>query len=91
MLRKSQQDGLQRAGIPLDKEIVDEIKAASRGLSVLQIGSLLENTVFELDSGGSGYIVSVAIYNDSNRRVRLSEFRLELGIALGRSAISLAK
>jgi len=69
---------LQRAGIPLDKEIVDEIKAASRGLSVFQIGSLLENTAFDLDSGGSGYIVSVAIYNDSNRRVRLSEFRLEL-------------
>jgi hypothetical protein len=69
---------LQRAGIPLDKGILDGIKAASQGLSVFQTGSLVENTVFDLDSGGSGYMLSVAIHNDSNRPVRLHEFRLKL-------------
>jgi hypothetical protein len=69
---------LQRAGVPLDLELLGDFKASSRGLSVFQTGSPVENTVSELDSGGSGYMLSVAIHNDSNRAVRLNEFRLEL-------------
>ena len=69
---------LQHGGVPLDEEVLEAIKAASRGLSIFQTGSLLENSVFELDSGGSGYMLSVAICNDSNRPIRLHEFRLQL-------------
>jgi hypothetical protein len=65
-------------GVPLDLELLDDLTAAPRRLSVFQTGSLVENTVFELDSGGSGYMLGVAIQNDSNRSVRLNEFRLEL-------------
>jgi hypothetical protein len=69
---------LQHGGVPLDEEVLEAIKAASRGLSIFQTGSLVENSVFELDSGGSGYMLSVAICNDSNRPIRLHEFRLQL-------------
>jgi len=34
--------------------------------------------VFGLESGGSGYMLSVAIHNDSNRPIRLHEVRLEM-------------
>jgi hypothetical protein len=68
---------LERGGVPLDREVLEDLQAASRGLSVYQTGTLLENTIFDLDSGGSGYMLSVAIYNDSERPIRLHEFRLE--------------
>jgi hypothetical protein len=69
---------LQRGGIPLDEEVLERIRAASRGLSIYQTGTLLETSVFDLKSGGSGYMLSVAIHNDSTRPIRLHEFRLEM-------------
>lgn len=69
---------LEHAGVPLDQEVLKHIKAASRGLSIFQTGTFLESSVFDLDSGGSGYMLSVAICNDSTRPIRLQEFRLEV-------------
>jgi hypothetical protein len=69
---------LQRGGIPLDEGVLERIRAASRGLSIYQTGTLLETSVFDLKSGGSGYMLSIAIHNDSNRPIRLHEIRLEM-------------
>jgi hypothetical protein len=69
---------LQRGGIPLDEEALERIRTASRGLSMYQTGTILETSVFDLDSGGSGYMLSVAIHNDSTRPIRLHEIRLEM-------------
>ena len=45
---------LQRGGIPLDEDVLERIRAASPGLSIYQTGTLLETSVFDLNSGGSG-------------------------------------
>jgi hypothetical protein len=69
---------LERGGVPLDRGVLEDLKAASRGLSAYQTGTVLENTIFDLDSGGSGYILSIAICNDSERPIRLHEFGLRM-------------
>jgi hypothetical protein len=69
---------LHRAGIPLDKEVLEGLKVHSRGLSIHQRGTCIDNSVVDLDFGGTGYILSVAIYNDSNRIIRPHEIRLEM-------------
>ena len=57
---------LQRGGIPLDEEALERIRTASRGLSMYQTGNNSSKPVCStLDSGGSGYMLSVAIHNDS--------------------------
>jgi hypothetical protein len=68
---------LRRGNIPLDEEVLEEIRGSSRGLSVFQAGgSLLDNYVFDLDSGGWGIILTAAIHNDSNQPTRINEIRL---------------
>jgi hypothetical protein len=69
---------LQKGNIPLDEEVLEDIMAGQRGLSIYQTGTILETRVFDLKSGGSGYMLSVAIHNDSTRPIRLHEFRLEM-------------
>jgi hypothetical protein len=69
---------LRRGGIPLDEEVVEAMKAASRGLSMHQIGTINENTVFDLEFGMTGYLLSVAIYNDAKRIIRPREIHLEM-------------
>jgi hypothetical protein len=69
---------LQKGDIPLDEEVLEEIRGSSRGLSIFQAGdSLVENSVFDLDSGGSGIMFTAAIHNDSNRHIWVHEIRLE--------------
>jgi hypothetical protein len=63
---------LRRGGIPLDDEVVQSMKAASRGLSRYQSGTPADSSIFDLDSGGAGYLPSVAICNDSDRIIRTS-------------------
>jgi hypothetical protein len=68
---------LQGRNIPLDEEVLEDIRGGSRGLSIYEAGgSVLESSVFDLDSGGSGLISTVAIHNDSNRPIWVHEFRL---------------
>jgi hypothetical protein len=70
---------LQRRNIPLDEEVLEDIRGGSRGLSVFQAGdSPPESSLFDLDFGGSGIMFPVALHNDSNQPICLSEFRLEM-------------
>jgi len=67
---------LHRGGIALDGDVLDGIRSSSRALSVCQTGSPNENCVFDLDSGGTGYLLSIAIQNETARTIWLQEFRL---------------
>ena len=65
------------SGIPLDDGVMEDLRASCRGLSIGQTGTLLENTVFDLEDGGTGYIVSIAINNTFAKTVRIDQYRLE--------------
>jgi hypothetical protein len=69
---------LRRGGVHLDEAVVEAMKAASRELAIHQSGTLNENTVFDLEFGITGYLLSVAICNDSKRIIRPREIRLEM-------------
>jgi hypothetical protein len=69
---------LQRGGVALDGHVLENVRSASARLSICQTRSVNENYVFELDSGGCGYMLSVAIQNHSSGRVYLDEFRLQM-------------
>jgi hypothetical protein len=69
---------LQRGGILLDEEVLEGLKRASRGLSLFQSGNAAENEVFDLDDGGWGCTLSVAIHNDADRVIRLRHYRLQV-------------
>jgi hypothetical protein len=69
---------LRTAGIPLDEEVLEATKAASRGLSLIQIGTSIESGTFDLIPGGTGYMLSVAICNDSNCDISLHDLRLKI-------------
>ncbi|MGA8230264.1 MAG: hypothetical protein WB795_02190 [Candidatus Acidiferrales bacterium] len=70
---------LRRGGIPLDDKVVESVKAASRGLSLYQTPSPVDSSIFDLDSksGGAGYILSVAICNNTDRIIRPVACRLK--------------
>jgi hypothetical protein len=68
---------LRRGGIPLDDVVVQSMKAASRGLSLHQTGTPVDSNIFDLNSGGAGYILSIAICNDSDRIIRPVACRLK--------------
>ena len=68
---------LRDLGIPLDGEVLAEMQAACRGLNVSQHPDPLQSSVFDLDSGGTGYMLSIAIDNDSERVIRGVTARLE--------------
>jgi hypothetical protein len=69
---------LRDAQIPLDDEVTEGMKVASRALSIYQTGSVNENDIFELDFGGTGFMLSIAICNDSNRIISLQAFHLAM-------------
>ncbi len=69
---------LRRGGIPLDEAVLEEIKAACRGLVIHRTGNIVENAVFDLDSGGAAYMLAIAIENDSDQILRVQELRLEM-------------
>jgi hypothetical protein len=69
---------LQRGSVPLDADALEDIRTASVGLSVCQTGTLVDNELFDLDSGGSGYMLRVGVGNDSKAPIYISEFRLAL-------------
>jgi len=65
-------------GTPLDQMVLDEAKAACRGLEITQTGSSLENIVYARTSGGVGIMLSVCIENISDRTIRVAAVRLEM-------------
>jgi hypothetical protein len=68
---------LRLGGVPLDSEVVDEIRSQSVGLLIEQTGTMLESTVIALSSRRSGFQFSVAICNNSDRVICIDEFRLQ--------------
>ncbi len=64
-------------GIPLDDVVMENLRASSLGLSICQTGTVLENTIFDLKDGGTGYLVSIAINNNSAKTMRIDQYRLE--------------
>jgi len=68
---------LRRAGIPLDDKVVESMEAGARGLSLDQTGTEVDSSIFDLDSGGAGYILSIAICNDSDHVIRPVACRLK--------------
>jgi hypothetical protein len=69
---------LNKQGIPLDPEVLKSMEADCAGLLIYQSGTIAENTVFDLDSGGAGFMLSVAIYKEAKRILYPVEYRLEL-------------
>ena len=57
---------LRDRGIPLDEYELKRMEAVCLGLMILEDTSL-PSTVFDLSSGGAGYILSVVISNESRR------------------------
>ena len=69
---------LQDEGIPFDGEVLEEMRAAYDGLELFQDPMDIETGVRDLDSGGTGYMLSIAIHNKSQRSIRLHEPRLKI-------------
>src|ERR1700730_7376278 len=65
------------SGIPLNPVVVQALRASCRGLSICQIGSPVENTVFDLEHGGTGYMLSVEICNHAPKILGIEHYRLE--------------
>jgi hypothetical protein len=65
---------LRATGIPLDEEVVREMSAASRGLSLYQVGV---GKILELYDGRIGYCLYVGLRNDSDRILSPHAHRLE--------------
>ena len=65
-------------GIPLDEEALEGVQAACHRLSIFQTATCRETRIFDLDSGGMGLMVSLAISNDSRRNLWLQEFRVDI-------------
>lgn len=67
---------LRSAGCPLEFD-EDGLGSGPQGLSTIQIDNPPENFIFDLDSGGAGYILHIVVCNDLARSVRIEQFRLE--------------
>ena len=68
------------AGCPLELEggALDNAPSAGSGLLIHQVGGVTESLVFDLDDGGTGYILSVAIINKLPGPVCIQDYHLEL-------------
>lgn len=66
------------SGIPMDQTIIENLQASCRGLSICQTGSVLETMIFDLEHGGCGYMLSIAVHNDSDKILRVEQYRLNL-------------
>ncbi len=67
---------LAAGGIPLDEEVVGSLKASGGGLSIYQSLTSFESYVTNLEFGGTGYVLSLEIYNGSDRIVWPCAYRL---------------
>jgi hypothetical protein len=71
-------DELRRREIPLDAEVLRNMRAARKGLVIQQAGTIVENAVFESALGETGFMLSILIHNDSDRNTRLQGARLDI-------------
>jgi len=66
---------LRGAGIPLDEELVLEMAAAGRGLSLYQV---CLGRIFTLDCGATAYELGIGIRNDSSQPISPHACRMEM-------------
>ena len=71
-------DELRRRGIPLDAEVLRDMRASRKGLVIQQSGTAAENAVFGSALGETGFMLSISIDNDSDRYARLQGARLDI-------------
>src|SRR5713101_2148143 len=69
---------LRQHGIPIDGEVLREMKDACRGLSLSQSPIAIDTAVFDLPCGGTGYRLGINMYNESYRIISPLEYRLEI-------------
>lgn len=69
---------LRNAGIPLDDEVVRELTTAGQSLSIAQVGTVVENEIFELDDGGTGFLIKLMISSDADRVISIHHIRPEI-------------
>ena len=69
---------LRSRGIPLDAEVLKATEAACRGLAIYQGPNIPDTRIFDLDSGETGYMLTIATHNDSPRILWFYECRLEI-------------
>jgi hypothetical protein len=69
---------LPRAGIPVDAEVLKAMEAACRGLAIYQSPNIPDTGIYDLDSGGTGYMVTIAFHNNSPGILGPHECRLEI-------------
>ena len=69
---------LSALGIPLDGEVVEGIRVASTGLSIHPIVTRAESKMFDQVGGGTGVMIHFAIANDSDRLIRVEEYKIEI-------------
>lgn len=69
---------LRRGGIPLDESVMEEIKTARSGLVIYQSGNRVENCVFELESGATGFMMAIAMHSTCGRVLRPREAQLDI-------------
>jgi len=67
---------LTAGGIPLDEEVVESLKASGGGLSIYQSLTTFESYITDLEFGGTGYVLSLEIYNGSDQILWPRAYRL---------------
>lgn len=71
-------DELRRRGIPLDTEVLRNMRAACKGLVIRQAGTIAENAIFDSVFGETGFMLSIVIHNVSDRIIRPQGARLKI-------------
>jgi hypothetical protein len=62
-------------GCPIDLKLFQE---PQNGLCIKQVGGIIESQIFEIESYGTGCILSVEIVNCASRPIYLRDFEIEL-------------
>jgi len=70
-------DEMRRRRIPLDAKVLRDMRASRKGLVIQQSGTAADNAVFDSALGETGFMLSIAIHNDSDRNARLQGARLD--------------
>ena len=69
---------LHRGGTPLDQKVLEEARAACRGLRITQTGNCIDSALYSQASGGVGIMLSVAIENISDRPIAVKSIHLKM-------------
>lgn len=65
-------------GIPLDEEVLEKSQEACHGLWMAQNPNIPQTTIFDTISGGTGVIICISVFNESDHLIRISAVRLDI-------------